>query len=386
MNLIPAIAITLLGGILSIMPTPKTTSNQYLLPQSDSTQRIKAQTSSTQQFFSPNAALTARVDSIYNSLSHQQRAAQMIMTASSTSPKLGYPYTQALSQIKNGYAGNVVFLKGSKQAFTQQVAAMNALPGIKPLYACDCEPSLMNGKWSGTRTVQKANQQTSSDDVIRNTNLIIEDMKDVGVQLNFAPVVDNARNKEVISNRAFGNNEESIISLSQTFIQVSQDKQIATSVKHFPGHGNVKGDSHKQLVFIDGAMTELPTFRAIIQSETPPMTVMVGHIAVRNNKQWGTDGLPSTISRKIITDLLRGELGYQGIITTDAMNMLGVSKIPDADWKAVSAGVDLVLMPANPKALNARIAQELEKGGKLAMEIEKSVKRIIRLKLVLGII
>lgn len=385
MNFIPAIATAILGGFLSLMPNPNSTSKSYLLLQSDSTAKPIRPTP-TQLFFKPNAAINAKVDSIYNSLSNKQRAAQMIMTASSTAPKLGYPYAQALAQIKNGYAGNVVFLKGSKQAFATQVAELNNLPGIKPLYACDCEPSLMNGKWAGTKPVLKANQQTTTEAVERNTNLIIEDMKEVGVQLNFAPVADNAKNKEVISNRAFGNDEKSITSLSQTFIQVSQDKRIATSVKHFPGHGNVKGDSHKQLVFIDGEMTELPTFKAIIQSETPPMTVMVGHIAVRNNKKWGTDGLPSTISKKIITDLLRLELGYEGIITTDAMNMLGVSKIPDADWKAVAAGVDLVLMPANPKALNARIAAELEQKGPLASEIERSVKRILRLKLVLGII
>jgi len=340
-----------------------------------------------QLFFTPNDSIKKRVNEIYNSLTDQQKAAQMIMTASSTSEKLGYPYSKALKLVKDGYVGNVVFLKGNMKAFTSQVNEMNALNlPIKPLYACDCEPSLMNNKWEGSTPVKKANQQKTVEDVLANTAIINKDMKSVGVQLNFAPVADNSINQDVISNRAFGSNAQSIITLSKTFIKTSQDDTIATSIKHFPGHGNVKGDSHKNLVFINGELTELSTFKELIQSDNPPYTVMVGHIAIKNNGQYDTNGLPSTISRKIVTDLLRKELNYKGIITTDAMNMLGVAKVADADWKAIEAGVDLVLMPANPQALNARIVQALQNEGPLKAQIEQSIKRIILLKLILGII
>lgn len=342
--------------------------------------------SPTERFFHPDSLLIAKVDSIYNSLSNEQRAAQMIMTASSTSPKLGFPFSKALEQVQKGYAGNVIFLKGEKETFTQQVNQLNNLPGIKPLYACDCEPSLMNGKWSGTQKVKKANEQNTEEEVEKNALVIVQDMKDVGVQLNFAPVADNSSNKEVISNRAFGREPNTIVKLSKKFIQTSQDQSIAASLKHFPGHGNVKGDSHKQLVFIDGELSELKTFKQIIQSEHPPMTVMVGHIAVRNNPKWNTNDLPSTISKKIVTQLLREELGYEGIIVTDAMNMLGVANFSNADWRAVVAGADIILMPSNPAKLNAKIAEELNKGGALAEQIEQSIKRILRLKIVLGII
>lgn len=375
--------LTFLGSIGWYQKCESLESNTSRGPRVYSSQPI----SKSDLFFNPNDSINKIVDSIYRSLTDQQKAAQMIMGASSTSPKLGYPYSKVLTQVKDGYVGNVVFLKGSMSEFTKQVNEMNGLSNpIKPLYACDCEPSLMNGKWQGSQTVKKANQQKTVDDVTSNTKIIIDDMKSVGVQLNFAPVADNSSNQEVISSRAFGSESKSIISLSNEFIKLSQNENIATSLKHFPGHGNVKGDSHKKLVFIDGELKELETFRSIIQSENPPYTVMVGHIAIKNNKQWNTNGLPSTISRNIITDLLRIELKYRGIITTDAMNMLGVANIPNADWKAIEAGVDLVLMPSNPKSLNQKIIEALHKGDELSKQIETSIKRILRLKLILGII
>lgn len=347
---------------------------------------VKEKKSDHELFFSPTSYKN-KVDSIYNSLSPKEKAAQMIMYASSTSPKLGYPYSKALPMIKDNTIGGIVFLKGNMNEFKKQVKELNQLSNsIKPMYACDCEPSLMNGKWEGSTPVKKANQQLTLTDIQENTKILNKDMKDVGVQINFAPVADNSTNKDVISNRAFGNDSKNIINFSKEFINISQNEKIATSLKHFPGHGNVKGDSHKNLVFINGELSELNTFESIIKSDHPPYTVMVGHIAIKNNPKWDTKGLPSTISRKIVTDLLRNELGYNGIITTDAMNMLGVANVADADWKAVEAGVDLVLMPSNPKALNQKIVNALEKKDALSQQIEASIKRIIKLKIILGII
>src|SRR5690606_29138018 len=150
----------------------------------------------------------------------------------------------------------------------------------------------------------------------------------------------------------------------------------------FPGHGAVVGDTHKQSVMIDGKLTELPTFQSIIQKEQPIM-VMVGHISVKNNPDgFNTEGgRPATTSRKLVTDLLRNQIGYQGIITTDAMNMQASKNFQDADWEAAKAGVDLILMPLNAANLNVRIADEIEKGTELGKQFESSVKRIIKLKL-----
>ena len=340
----------------------------------------------THVFYHPDVRINTIVDSIYNSLSDKEKAAQMIMTASSTSEKLGYPYTTAKAMVLNDVAANVVFLKGQSSAFRQEVKELNQARGaqrkLKPLFACDCEPTLLPGKWTDVTGIQPASEQKDIAAVAENTEKINTVVRKVGVQLNFAPVVDIALNKSVINKRSFGSDPELIGSLSQQFVQSSQEAGIGATLKHFPGHGAVKGDSHKQSVFIDGELTELPTFRKIIQSATPPVSVMVGHIVVKNNTKYNTNGMPATLSRVIVTDLLRNQLQFKGIITTDALNMEAAAKVPDADWKAVQAGVDLVLMPKDAAALNRKIVTALGQRDAMSKQIEASVKRIIRFKVI----
>jgi beta-N-acetylhexosaminidase len=339
----------------------------------------------SEKFFHPDARLNAMVDSVYKSMSPKERAAQMIMTASSTSEKLGYPFETARKMLQNDVAANVVFLKGTSAEFKQEVKTLNqsstSKRELKPLFACDCEPTLMPGKWTDITGIKPASEQNDVNAVAENTEKINDAIKKTGVQLNFAPVVDIALNKSVINKRSFGSDSRSIVELSQQFVETSQNAGIGATLKHFPGHGAVKGDSHKQSVFIDGPLTELATFKSIIQSSETPIAVMVGHIVVKNNPKYNTNGLPSTLSRTIVTDLLRNELKFKGIITTDALNMEAAAKVPDADWKSVQAGVDLVLMPKDAATLNKKITDALALNDAMSKQIETSVKRIIRYKL-----
>ena len=347
----------------------------------------KAPQTFTERFFHPDDQLNDAVDAVYNALSPKERAAQMIMTASSTAVKLGYPYDKAKAMITTDVAANLVFLKGTTTEFRGQVKDLDKLEAgkkLKTLYACDCEPSLINNKWTDINGIQLASAQKDVESVAENTEKINEIVKRVGVRLNFAPVVDIAANKSVINNRSFGSNADTIEAFSGQFVKSSQDAGIAATLKHFPGHGAVKGDSHKQSVYIDGPLTELNTFKAILQSEVPPVAVMVGHIIVRNNPKYNTAGLPATLSPVIVTDLLRKELAFDGIITTDALNMEAAAKVPDADWKSVLAGVDLVLMPADARLLNKKIVAALAKGDAISEQLETSIKRVIRLKLALA--
>lgn len=340
-----------------------------------------------ERFFQPDEQFTSEVDAVYNALSPKERAAQMIMTASSTAVKLGYPYNKAKEMITNDVAANLVFLKGTTGEFKGQVKELDQLGAgnkLKTLYACDCEPSLINNKWTDISGIQVASAQKDITTVTENTEKINAIVKRVGVRLNFAPVVDIAVNKSVINNRSFGSDPGTIETLSEQFVKTSQDAGIAATLKHFPGHGAVKGDSHKQSVYIDGPLTELNTFKALIQSDAPPIAVMVGHIIVKNNPKYSTNGLPATLSPVIVTDLLRKELGFEGIITTDALNMEAAAKVPDADWKSVLAGVDLVLMPANATLLNKKIVAALAKNDTVSHQLETSIKRVIRLKLALA--
>ena len=339
-----------------------------------------------QHFYHPDMKLKAMVDSVYNAMPDKERAAQMIMTASSTLEKLGYPYETAKKMIDNDIAANVVFLKGSSVEFKQQATQLNAdkkkQRKLKPLLACDCEPTLLPGKFTDIKDITPASEQNDKQSVIDNTDKINEIVKRVGVQLNFAPVVDIALNKSVINKRSFGSNSNDVVVLSSQFVKTTQEAGIGATLKHFPGHGAAKGDSHKQSVFIDGPLTELENFKRIIQSDEPPISVMVGHITVKNNLKYNTNGLPATLSGVIVTNLLRKELHFNGIITTDALNMVAAAKVNDADWKSIEAGVDLVLMPKNAALLNKNIITALNKKDAMSLQLETSIKRIILFKLI----
>ncbi|KAA5534839.1 glycoside hydrolase family 3 protein [Taibaiella lutea] len=336
-------------------------------------------------FYHPDAKLNKMVDSVYNAMSLQERASQMIMTASSTAVNLGYPFNSALNMVSKDIAANVVFLKGSSTDFRKEANQFNTTRlqqhKLQPLLACDCEPTLLPGKFTDITDIAPASEQKTTQVVIENTNKINKVIEEVGIQLNFAPVVDIALNKSVINKRSFGNNNKDIITFSGQFVETTQQAGLGATLKHFPGHGAVSGDSHKQSVYIDGALTELPNFKALILADEPPIAVMVGHIVVKNNEKYNTNGLPSTLSRVIVTDLLRKELHFEGIITTDALNMVAAAKVSNADWKSVEAGVDLVLMPKNAVLLNKMIADALSKKDAMSKQLEASVKRIIRFKL-----
>ncbi len=328
------------------------------------------------------------VDSIFNKLSIDEKAAQLIMPAASTNN-----YGLSFEEIKKLYVekkiGCVLFLKGNSISFRQlnaelkNIAKRNNL--LEPIISADAEPTLLHNKFTDLKKITPAIEQKSISQVSSNCKIIVETLNNIGIKINFAPVVDISSNKSIINTRSWGNSVDTIIAHSKAFIDYHQKKEIVTVLKHFPGHGNVKGDSHKKLVFIDGDLKELNNFKELIKVNA--IGTMVGHIAIVNNSKWNTNGLPSTLSRNIVTTLLKDSLHFKGVIFTDAMNMGAVKDIPDASYKALCAGVDVIVAPLSIEKLHSRIKQELENPkGKYKDQFEKSIKKIIRLKYVLNTI
>lgn len=331
-------------------------------------------------FYTENPFLDKQVDEIYQSLTTKQKAAQVLMYAVSSTDAT-YTYSTTLKLLKDTIIDNVIFLKGDINTIKKQIDLFNNInKNTNKLYACDCEPYLFNMKYFSTPTVSKTNLLKTNDDVINAATTISNTLIKTGITVNFAPVIDNNKNTAVISGRAFSNDTAIILAKSKLFINVTQDSNIAATIKHFPGHGNVIGDSHKNLVYINGVMEELSTFKSSLQ-EANPIFVMIGHIAIKNNEIYNTNDLPSTISRNIVTNLLKEKMNFKGIAITDAMNMLGVSTIPNADFKAVEAGNDIILMPTNPRKLSTQIINALNQNNALSQQIEASIKKVIRLKI-----
>ena len=211
-------------------------------------------------------------------------------------------------------------------------------------------------------------------------------LKEYGFDIDLAPVADVNTNPKniVVGDRAFSENPKTAAPMVVNCMEGLHKAGVIACVKHFPGHGDTSGDSHHEYVQSDKTWEELLncemiTFKAAIQAGAP--MIMSAHVALPNVTG---DKLPATLSHLMLTDKLRGELGFQGVIITDAMGMKAVSDRYSSGESAVmtlQAGADIVLMPENlPEAFEAVLAA-VEDGTLPEARIDESVRRVLALKL-----
>jgi beta-N-acetylhexosaminidase len=341
-------------------------------------------TFSLTDFLLENKELDAATEKVFKTLDDTAIVAQLIMPAVG---RLGQTDATIQSHIKQRIIGGVLMLNGSKREFTKWIddyEALNDSIGNLPfLYSADAEPSLFNRKIAETPVVKKAIEITSEAEVTTCADMIAKELNDIGINYNFAPVVDVSTNKTV-GYRGFGNNQKNLIPWSNTFIQNMQSHQIIATAKHFPGHGLVSGDTHKSLQTINGELKEIGNYPELIKNGV--LSIMVAHIAVQNNPKYNTNGMPATTSETIVTELLREEYGFKGLIVTDAMNMGGVASIPQCETKAVNAGCDIVLMPIDAKKAHNDILDKYHKDKEFKEKVDTSAKRVIRMKIAMGLL
>ena len=324
------------------------------------------------------------VEKLFATLDDTAIVAQLIMPAVG---RLGNTPESIKALINRRVIGGVLMLNGSKTEFTNWISDFNKLnvtngnPGF--LYSADAEPSLFNRKISGSATVKKANEITSIDEVNACADTIAATLKAIGINYNFAPVVDLAKNGTV-GYRGFAKVEANNIPWSNAFIQRMQTQGIIATAKHFPGHGLVSGDTHKSLQAIDGELKEVPTYPKLIQDGV--LSIMIGHLAVVNNPKYDTKGLPATCSKTIVTDLLRNELGFKGLVVTDAMNMGGVTAVKGNSVLAIQAGVDILLMPLDCMKSHAEILAKYKSDPVFKAQVDAAAKRVLRMKICAGAI
>src|SRR5712692_356739 len=215
--------------------------------------------------------------------------------------------------------------------------------------------------------------------------------RDAGVHWIYAPVADINNNPEnpIINTRSFGENPERVAEFVSEYVRgVNENGGLATA-KHFPGHGDTAADSHIDLPVIKADRArldelELVPFRAAIAMQVE--SIMTGHLNVPALEP--DPNTPATLSHSILTDLLRKELGYQGLIVTDAMDMGGITvrfAPGEAAVRAVAAGADALLMPPVPDAAFEAL-QAAVKSGRISKErLDASVRRILQAKARLGL-
>jgi beta-N-acetylhexosaminidase len=347
-------------------------------------EKVKQTSFQLSDFLQKNQDLDDKVNLVYQKLPDSSRVAQLLMPAVG---RLGLPKLEIEELTRKGMIGGVLMLNGTVDEFTswiKEFEATNRKKGYLPfLYSADAEPSLVNRKIIGSKQVKKAQEVKTLEEAIEVANLISSDLTKIGINYNFAPVVDVSTNATV-GYRGFGAVKENLIPWSNAFIQTTQKQNIIATAKHFPGHGLVSGDTHKSLQSINGELKELANYPPLIESGV--LSIMIAHIAILNNKLYNTNGLPATISETIVTSLLRKEMGFNGLIVTDAMNMGGVSKVPNAAVKAVSAGCDIILMPLDMKLAYKEIWTKYKSDKAFHSKVEDASKRIIRMKICLGLI
>lgn len=208
----------------------------------------------------------------------------------------------------------------------------------------------------------------------------------MGINWDFAPVVDvnTNPNNPIIGNRSFGSDVNNVVNSALAYSNGLQDNKILAAIKHFPGHGDTSTDSHLDLPVVSHNLerlekTEIAPFKALINKGIGG--VMVAHLYVptlENEK-----GIPASVSKKIITGLLKEKLGYKGLIITDALNMGAVAnkfKAGELDALAFKAGNDIMLFSQDVATGKKLIQQAIDKGEISQTRVEESVKKILLTK------
>lgn len=327
------------------------------------------------------------VDSVYNKMSRKQRVAQLLFVRAHTNKGKAYEDSVGLV-IKEQQLGGVVFFQGGPVRQANLINKYQKLAKV-PLIIT------MDGEWGlGMRldsTISYPYQMTLG--AIQDNNLIYKmgqqvayDFKRLGMQMNLGPDMDvnNNPNNPVINYRSFGDNMYNVAKKGIAYFKGMQDAGLLTSAKHFPGHGDTNVDSHFDLPLLPYSRGRLDSlemypFREAINAGISG--VMIAHMNIPSLDK--TPKLPSTLSRPIITGILKDSLKFKGLVLSDAMEMKGVTKYfrnGEADVKAFIAGNDIIELSENSDRAINLIRKAVRHGSVSATEFEERIKKILAAK------
>jgi len=328
------------------------------------------------------------VDSVFKKLTKKQRIAQLFMVRAHTN--LGQDYIDSVAKVvKKEKLGGVVLFQGGPLRHAYLINKYQRLAKV-PLFMA------LDGEWGlGMRlmdsTISFPYQMALG--AIQDERLIYQmgqevagHFKRLGLNINFAPDVDvnNNPNNPVINYRSFGENKENVTRKGGAYMKGMMDSGILTTLKHFPGHGDTDVDSHvdlPKLNFTAGRLDslEMYPFRELIKQGAPG--VMVAHMNIPALDS--TAHLPSSLSKDIITGILKSRLGFRGLAFTDAMDMKGVVKYfedGEADVRAIIAGNDVLELSENSKRAIKKVRKAIRKKRISRDELDVRVKKILAAK------
>lgn len=327
------------------------------------------------------------VDSVFNKLNRREKIAQMFFVRAHTN--LGQKYIDSVGLvIKREQLGGVIFFQGGP---VRQARATNAYQKVSrvPLIVA------IDGEWGlGMRldsTISYPYQMTLG--AIQNKDLIYKmgqevakDFKRLGMQMNLAPDADINNNPKnpVINYRSFGENKFNVAAKTASYMKGMQDGGLLTTLKHFPGHGDTDVDSHYDLPQLSFSAARLDSlemypFKELIKQGASGM--MIAHMNIPSLDN--TPNLPSTLSKPIVTGILKQRLGFKGLVISDAMDMKGVVKYfknGEADVMGIVAGNDILELSENSDRAIKLIRKEIRHGKIDMKSIDESVRKILTAK------
>ncbi len=333
------------------------------------------------------------VDSVYQSMSEDERLGQLFMIRAHSD--LGPDHFASVEkQIADYHVGGLCFFQGTPEKQLELTNRYQALSKLPLMVSMDAEWGL--GMRLPDQTISYPKQLALG--AIRNNQLIYDmgaeiarQMHRIGINVAFSPVLDvnNNPNNPVIATRSFGEDRYNVTAKGYMYMKGLQDNGILASAKHFPGHGDTDVDSHLDLPVISHNRerldsVELYPFQALIRYGIG--SIMAAHLQIpaldpRPNR-------PSSLSKPIVTDLLRRDLGFTGLIFTDGLEMKGVTKHyghGEVEAEAIAAGSDILLLPEDIAASFTAIKRYVSEGKIRPADIEVKVRRVLLSKYRLGL-
>lgn len=327
------------------------------------------------------------VDSVFRTLTPEQRIAQLIFVRAYSDYNAAH-MAEVKKLITEKHVGGLVFFQGSP---VRQAELTNMYQGLTkvPLFIS------IDGEWGlGMRldsVLDFPRQLTMG--AIRDSTLIYavgkaigRQCKRIGIQINFAPVVDINNNPDnpVINDRSFGEDKYRVAHWGIQYMKGLQSEGVIACAKHFPGHGDTNTDSHKALPVINKSLDELrelELFPFREMSRAGVASMMVGHLEIPAID--ARPHRPTSLSHKAITGILRDEIGFRGLVFTDALEMKGVSdyfKNGKAGVEALRAGDDILLLPENTDDCIRQIKQAIAAHTISWSTVNNRVKKVLHAK------
>lgn len=293
--------------------------------------------------------------------------------------------------------GGIVYSKSnmlSKEQFASMISHTKSYAKVPLFIATDEEGGKVNRLMDSVGTTKVDSPYSYKDNGINtascNAKIIANDMNNLGFNLNFAPVADvwSNPNNAVIAQRAYSNNFREAGNLVDAAVRGFHEGGVCTTLKHFPGHGDTYEDTHTSTAYVSKSRDqleneELQVFRKGIEAGTD--LVMVGHMIVENIDNTA----PASLSEKVVTELLRNEMNFTGLIITDSLEMNAVSEHytgGEAAVRAIKAGNDLLLEPKDLNEAVMAVMNAVSQGEITEQQINEHVLRILEVKERAGIL